>query len=391
MAARTAKTITLMPAALAALLTSSAFAAETIDMGDFELGYSGYIKLDTLITDYSDGNPSDGSIGRDFYVPSTTPVNGNSEDAVFDMHAKQTRFRFGTKGEYDGHMITAAIEMDFLLSPGGNERVSNSYNPRLRHAFVTYDNWLVGQTWSNFQNVGALPDTLDFIGPAEATIFIRQSQVRYKTGPWSFSIENPDTTVSPGFDAGRISTDSGSVPDATARYEFKGDWGNVVVAGLLRQLKFEEADIDVDEDEVGYGISVSGKQNIGARDDFRWMASYGDGLGRYIGLNFSPGAQLDASGDMDTISSYGVFGAYRHFWNDKYRSTVQAGLLKVDNDEDDSGGTANETAYNASVNLIFQPVKAFFFGGEIKYAKRETENGDDGDFVRFQFSARYNF
>ena len=55
---------------------------------------------------------SDGSIGRDFYVPSTTPVNGNSDDGVFDMHAKQTRFFFTTKGNYDGHSLGGRIERD---------------------------------------------------------------------------------------------------------------------------------------------------------------------------------------------------------------------------------------------------------------------------------------
>lgn len=369
---------------------ANATAAGSVDMGDFTFTYGGYIKLDAMVTDYSDGNPPDGSIGRDFYVPSTTPVGGDSEDAVFDMHAKQTRFFLGTQGEYGGHKLGGRIEMDFLLSPGGNERVSNSYNPRLRHAFITYDNWLFGQTWSTFQNVGALPDTLDFIGPAEATVFERQPMIRYTTGSWAFALENNDTTIYPAANAGRISTDSGSYPDATGRYTFSGDWGNLVIAGLLRQLKTEDPGTGADDDLVGGGVSVSGKFNVFERDDIKWMATYGSALGRYIGLNFAAGAAADADGDLDSIDSWGAFVAYRHWWNDKYRSTVYGGVLDVDN-PDEAGGLANKKAYSGSVNLIYQPIPKFFFGGEVKFANREIEDGTDGDFVRFQFSARYNF
>lgn len=386
----TTRVIVSLSAAAALGYGANATAAGSVDMGDFVFTYGGYVKLDAMVTDYSDGNPADGSIGRDFYVPSTTPVGGNSEDAVFDMHAKQTRFFLGTQGEYDGHKLGGRIEMDFLLSPGGNERVSNSYNPRLRHAFITYDNWLFGQTWSTFQNVGALPDTLDFIGPAEATVFERQPQIRYTSGAWAIALENNDTTIYPGANAGRISTDSGSLPDATGRYTFSGDWGNFVVAGLLRQLKYEDSGVDADDDTVGYGISLSGKFNVFERDDIKWMATAGSAMGRYIGLNFAAGAAADANGDLEEIDSWGAFAAYRHFWSDKYRSTIQAGYLEVDN-PNEAGDIANKTAYNASVNLIYQPVAKFFFGGEVKYASREIEDGTDGDFVRVQFSARYNF
>lgn len=386
----TARVMVTLSAAAALGFGANATAAGSVDMGEFTFTYGGYVKLDAMYSDYSDGNPADGSIGRDFYVPSTTPVNGDSDDGVFDMHAKQTRFYLGTKGNYDGHELGGRIEMDFLLSPGGNERVSNSYNPRLRHAFITYDKWLFGQTWSTFQNVGALPDTLDFIGPAEATIFMRQAMIRYTSGPWAIALENNDTTIYPGEDDGRISTDSGSLPDLTGRYTFSGDWGNLVLAGLVRQLKWEDGATDVDDDLVGYGVSVSGKFNLFARDDFKWMANYGSAMGRYIGLNFAPGAAAKADGDLDEIDSWSAFGAYRHWWNDKYRTTVQAGYLDVDNPSA-AGGTANKIAYNGSVNLIYQPVPKFFFGGELKYGYRETENSDDGEFVRFQFSARYNF
>ena len=37
-------------------------------------------------------------------------------------------------------------------------------------------------------DAAALPDAVDFVGPTEGTIFVRQAQLRYTKGPWSFSV-----------------------------------------------------------------------------------------------------------------------------------------------------------------------------------------------------------
>ena len=91
----------------------------------------------------------------------------------------------------NGSKLGTFIEMDFLVSGQGNETVSNSYSPRLRHAFITYDKWLFGQTWMTFFNVGALPENLDFVGPTEATIFGRQPMIRYTSGGLQLALGKP--------------------------------------------------------------------------------------------------------------------------------------------------------------------------------------------------------
>ncbi len=379
----------ILPAAAAAMMFSAGAQAGSANFGDFELTYGGYIKLDALYSDYSNGNPPGGSIGRDWYVPSTTPITGSSEDGVFDMHAKQTRFWLATATEIGEHKVGSRIEMDFMVSGQGNERISNSYSPRVRHAFLTYDNWLFGQTWTTFQNPGALPDTVDFIGPSESTVFVRQAQARYTSGPWAIALENAETTIyAPGgtfYTAG-----SNSLPDLTGRYNYVADWGNIYIAGLVRQLKSDESFSNSNEDDTGYGISVSGKINVFERDDIRFMATVGTGLGRYIGLNYAAGASQSANGDISALDSWGAFAAYRHVWNDQWRSSFVYGYLDVDNDTA-SGNGVRETAYSVRGNLIFSPVKELSFGFELSYANSENAAGDDGDFTRGQFMAKYAF
>ena len=374
---------------LAGALFAGSALAGSASMGDFDLTYGGYVKLDVIYSDYSDGDIAAGA-GRDFYIPGTIPVGGTSESTDLDMHAKQSRFFLATSTTTDGGAkLGTRFEVDFLLSPGGNERVSNSYNPRLRHAFLTYNNWLFGQTWSTFMNVGALPESVDFIGPAESTIFERQPMIRYTNGPWQFAIENPETTVTP-VGGGRIVTDDGSLPDVIGRYNHKADWGDLVVAAMFRQLDFDDG-ASIDDSETAFGLSVSGKFKIGgSKDDVRWAANFGSGMGRYFGLNLANGAALDANNELNAIDSWGAFVAYRHFWNAQWRSTFLAGFADVDN-EPSSGTGVTKAVQTFQINLMYSPTPKLSFGGEYIFVNRELESGAEGDMNRFQFAAKLGF
>lgn len=381
-------TKTLTASAVLFALTNTAYAAK---IGDTEFSYSGYIKLDAMWSDYSAGAPAGTSVGRDFYVPSTlTTGPDNSSDAVFDMHARQSRFNFGTATTLDnGKTVKTTIELDFLASAqGGNERVTNSYAPRVRHAFVTYDGWLFGQTWSNFQNVGALAETLDFVGPGEGTVFARQSQIKYTTGAWSFSLENPESTITTT--GGKMTvTDDASLPDFTARYTHKADWGNLVVAALARQLTYKKDGIDADE--TSFGVSASGAINLN-ENKLKFMLTHGKGLGRYVGLNVAHGAVLNGD-DLDAIDSTSGFVAYEHKWNSQWRSTFLYSFFSADNNTDllSISVDPTESSQSYSANILYSPVKRLTFGAELKHAERELDSGVDGDMQRLQFSVKYAF
>jgi hypothetical protein len=378
---------TLTALAVSSALSLPAFAA---NLSNTTVKYGGYVKLDAIWSDYSDGVLGGNSAGRDFYIPSTTPVTATSEeDAVFDMHARQSRFNLATSTKLDdGSSINTKIEIDFIASPGGNERVSNSHAPRIRQAFVTYKGWLFGQAWSNFQNVGALPETLDFVGPAEGTVFARQSMVKYTSGAFSFSAENPESTITVK-DKGRVETDDASMPDFTARYTHKADWGNFVVTALARQLTYKAG--AADETETSFGISASGRVNFG-KNNLKFMATQGKGLGRYVGLNVAHGAVYDGQG-LHAIDSTSGFVAYQHHWNDKLRSTFLYSFFSADNDTSllDITGDPTESSTSYSANLLYSPVKKLTFGAEYKVGTRETQSGLDGDLDRIQLSAKYVF
>jgi hypothetical protein len=373
---------------------------------------TGFVKVDGLFTNTSHGEIPDNSSGRDYYIPGVTPVTGVDEGTDLNAHPKQSRLNFGTDTILaGGDKLSTRFEIDFYGSTTADQRVSNSWAPALRHAYVTWREWLVGQTWSNFMDPATLPEAADFIGPTDGTTFVRQPQVRWTKGGLSLSAENRETTITPytgvgttytATTAARITSDDGMTPDLTARYAFKGDWGHIAIAGLLRELVYETTASAptvngvagrIDASTWSGSVSLSGKLNFG-KDDVRWMLLYGD-LGRYVGLNFANDAILNSSGDLDAIDGWAGFVAYRHLWTDKLRSTFQYSLQDYDNDTSLSGSTdgwtPNKASDSWSVNLFYTPIPKLDIGAEYRFATREVENGEEGDLNRLQLTTKYSF
>lgn len=364
--------------------------------------YGGFIKLDAMVTDTSDGEIADGSVGRLFYLPSTIPVGAAAanEGTDTDMSAQFSRFWFAADTDLDsGDKLKGYVEFD-LFGGGnitGNETSTNTYGLAMRQAYV---NWtrkdgsqvLAGQTWSNFQDVASLPDAVDFVGPTEGTVFVRQAQVRYTKGAWSFSVENPETTVTPYRNIGaRVSSDDNLMPDITARWQKKGDWGHVSVAGVVRQFAYENPASNIDDTATGGALSVSGKFNIGKNNDLRYMATYGRGIGRYLGFGLASDTVLDAGGSLQPIDGYGAFAAWRHAFSPKLRGNLFYSMARYDNDTAITGLTVNESAQSYHANLIYSPAPKLDIGAELIFGERTLENGADGDLRRFHTHVKYSF
>tara|TARA_B100001245_G_scaffold236623_1_gene228903 strand:- start:8894 stop:10066 length:1173 start_codon:yes stop_codon:yes gene_type:complete len=372
----------------------AATSAQAVELGNFngtDVSIKGYIKFDAMVSDYSDGTLAPESIGRDFYVPSLTPVGGESETTAVDFHSRQTRLGLATKTDMDGHTLKSYTEIDFMATAGGDERISNSRVPRLRHAFLSYDNWLFGQTWSTFMNVNSLPETLDFIGNTDGAVFVRQSQIRYTNGPIQIALENPETavTVYDGTTASRVVTDDNSMPDVVVRYDMKAGDMSLTAAGILRQLAYNNG-AGFDETTMAYGVSLSGVYMLG-KDDVKVMVNVGDGLGRYVALNAYNDAVINSDGELEGVDAISYSLSYRHWWSEQWRSSVVYSALSVDNDTDYTGMSATSDTSSARVNLLYSPTKALTLGGELAFANREIESGADGSMTRAQFSAKLGF
>jgi hypothetical protein len=366
---------------IAAALVAAPLSTLAAPAADFTIG--GFVKLSALYTDTDSGTIAGGAggIGRTFYVPSQTPVGDGEDHQTLDFTARETRLNFKMVKEIDGHKITGYLETDFLTTTEGNEVVSNSYAPRLRHAFFKFDNWLFGQTWSTFQDTSALPQAVDFLGSPEGIVFIRQPQVRYAAGGFQIALENPESFVS-----GSTDRDVGSVPDVAANYKFAGDWGHVRLNGLVRQITVDEAGID--ESATGYGVGFTGKINIGS-DNIKFSVNTGDGMGRYTSLGLVKDGMM-IGGKLETVKSTVGMAAYHHAWSGMSSSNLIYSIASIDNPTG-AAGTENKGSDSLQINYLWSPVKEVTYGIMYLLANREIESGDEGKLSRVQFAATYKF
>jgi len=330
-------------------MAGAANAGYTLNITDNDkITFGGYIKADVRHISGDVGSPVTNDeywIGHAAVVP---------DHSATDFSVNETRFN----AKYVHGDVTGFIEMDFY-GGGGNEIISNSSHPRLRHAFIKYKNILVGQTWTTFMNTSALAESADFGGPLNASAFIRQGQIRYTNGGLQLALENPYS------DKGDATEDS--VPDVIAKYTFKGDWGNVSVSGVARQLNTVGGDT-----ESAFGYGIAGRIKTVGKDDFRFQVHAGD-TGRYVGVV----AARDLVGEeVEETTSYMV--AYRHFWNDDMRSTVFYGSTDADK--------ADTKRNHMAVNLFKNYTKQLSFGVEVGQFEMD-EVSKDSTYV--QLSAKY--
>lgn len=368
---------------------ASAAPSDGFRIGAHTVKYGGFVKADAIVTDFQGGDPTNSDLVREFLLPGAIPVGGAGERETH-LNARQTRFWLTTDGVVEGRKVGTRIEFDFQALPGaGDQRTTSPSNPALRRAFVTVDGWLFGQEWSTFQNVSVLPESADYIGPSEGTVFVRQAQVRYTKGPFSISLENPETTITPFGGETRIVSDDAAMPDVATRFDVKRPFGDFAVTGLVRQLAYKNGAID--GEATGWGVSASGKVKVGKKDDLRFMLTHGEGIGRYVGVNFANDAVARSNGDLVAIPLTAGFVAYRHLWTDRLRSSLIWSTQAVNNDRLLVGGASNASARSWHVNLIWTPFKAFDVGVEVMGAERELESGLTGELTRVQAFVKYGF
>jgi len=354
----------------------------------------GMIRMDSMLTKTTDGVIGKNTAGRDFYVPGAIPVSAaqqfDSPDAYFDAHAKFSRLWFDASSTLeDGGKLGARIEVDFFGGALGNSRATNTYGTTVRHAYVTYNNWLAGQTWSNFMDTGALLDSVDFVGPTDAVVFVRQSQIRYTNGGWSFSLENPETTVG----AAGIGAGNNTVPDLTIRYTHRSNWGHVSVGGLLRQLKSAPGAGFASHSDTGFGANVSGLFKLGGSTDVRYQFTIGEGIGRYIGLStVAPDALARSTdGHLDALGGWAAYAGLRHVIRPGLRGNLFYATSHWDNNTAWSGLNATQKVQSWHANLIWSPAPKLDFGLEAIWGERRLESGRDGELTRLHMMARYSF
>lgn len=324
-----------------------------------EYHFGGFLKTNVR---YVDGNIA--------YQDSWTGGGTITESAKrSQFSAAESRFNIAiTRGEVRGF-----AEIDFTGSTQGNAIFSNSYSPRLRHAYIGYQDVIAGQTWSTMVNTSAFAETADLGGPLVGQTMVRQTLVRYSTDNWQLSLENPYTygtrVGSTSTDKLWIDTNNDYVPDAIIRYNQQGDWGNISLSSLFRYLDPSETT------QLGTGFSLAAKLNTFGKNDIRLQLHHGN-LGRYVGTD---AARDIINGEVETTTA--AMFAYRHFWSTHTRSSFFYGRTVTDVEQTDR--------FHAGVNLFTNLTPALALGFEVGRYQIDDEPMPDDSVSAVQGASNY--
>ena len=341
-------------------------------------------------------------------IPTQSGTYGNDGDVVFGVRQS----RLGIKGNY-GEDITFKLEGE-LFGVGSDQ---GQTTPRLRHAWATYKNFGMGQTWSNFMDIDIFPNTVDYWGPT-GMVFYRNQQARY-TFPmgrdeFSISLEDPGTALSVGrfrdtsncdlpnpppdcesteSNASDVFQSYNNLPDLTARYRKNGDFGHFQVAGIVRKLGFERTDTGSKDYEVGWGINNSAGIKTWGRDQLKLQVAYGEGIGNYMndgGLDIAPdSADINTAG-AETVPLWGISTYYDHYWSNKWSTSFGWSMTDLDT-TDGQNGEEFKKGQIAQINLLHYPVEHVLLGTEFSWGQREDIDGNTGSDYRIQFTLKVDF
>ncbi|ENX39458.1 MULTISPECIES: DcaP family trimeric outer membrane transporter [unclassified Acinetobacter] len=307
----------------------------------------------------------------------------------FYSTATVTRLGLDFKAPVEGANVGGKLEVDFR---GG----TSNDTIRIRHAYLTLNDWLFGQTTSTFLATDLQPEMLDFNSPLGIGTY-RTPMVRY-SGKF-----NPDTSYAIALEKGN---DDNRAPALTSKlkYDFAEGQGTTSARALLTEAR-SKATYDKDnnrlnagDSELGWGVAVGAKYKF--TDALQAMIDYSHvkGDSKFLlytnnAYNVNPnnfGLNLNEFDALTVGTTYQI--------TPKLRSTLAYGAMFADDSNDfaKQAIVAKDTAQNKTLqqgwwNIMYSPVTPITFGLEYIYGERKTFDGQKGKDNRVGAMARYNF
>ncbi len=326
--------------------------------------------------------------GHDDDFNKVASSDGKTKDKL-RATAKTTRLGLDFNTNVAGdNKLGGKVEVDFA---GTNEAL------RIRHAYLTYNNWLFGQTTSNFLSNHA-PEMIDFgTNVGGGTTRIPQVRYGFNLAPATklfIAAEEGNGTATEwdAADSENVSSNvKYSLPVLTAKLTqgFADGKANASVRGLVEQYKSESSG----DDKTGWGLAAG--VNYQVIDPLKLSAdvSYVQGNSNYLYGSNTAFYVDPANGNIEQNEAFGVQVGGTYKFNEKLRSTLAYGALFADDGTDYArlNKAANEEVYQAWINFIYSPVKPLDLGVEYINGKRDTFAGDSYKDNRVGLMAKYSF
>jgi len=328
-----------------------------------------------------------GSAARMYNQINAVPLEGVGERSdEFKSTLAATRLGMDFKAPVGAgdKALSGKVEVDFL---GG----ASFDNLRIRHAYISYTNWLIGQTWSNFAVPDYIPETVDALVYAGGSIK-RTPQVRYTStiSPETnlvFAVEDPKDATITGIKQ--------RLPALTARLNHKFADNLTVSARAMGNEK------RVNEDEkMAWGVGLGAKYDIVPGTTLKADYYHVKGDSSFVSYA-NTGVITAANGDLLQSEFDSISVGLTQQFNDKLRGTLGYGYMNFDEDQAYINAVtdktkANKDLWQAWANVFYSPTKPLSFGLEYVYGEREalgaaTNGSTTGEDNRINAVAIYNF
>jgi hypothetical protein len=329
---------------------------------------------------------------------SAVPLEGTEAERKnsdkFQSTLNATRFGLNFKTPISGdHNLGGKLEMDFF---GGAGRDTF----RIRHAYLTYDDWLVGQTWSNFNALEYFPETVDASLSVGGSL-TRVPQIKY-TVPvdqklnLAFSLEDSKAETVTTSGTQNFTTDPDAklkLPSATGRINYKFDNGSALSGRAF--LTQKATNHEGNDDFLAWGAALGGKYQVTDSTLLRFDYNHIKGDTKNV-LWSNMAYVFDQNGKMRANEFDVLTLGITQKISPKLRSTLGMGYMKAKDDNAFATlvkdvTTQNESLKEAWINMFYTPVKTLNFGVEYMYGERKTFNDLTGKDNRINFTAIYDF
>lgn len=293
--------------------------------------------------------------------------------------AKVTRLGLDFNTPVGDNKVGGKVEVDFA---------SAAENLRIRHAYLTLNNWLFGQTTSSFASVHA-PEMIDFltnIGGSGGTARVPQIRYSQKLAP--------ATQLFVSAEEGNSTADGSSVtyrvPTLTAKVTqgFAEGKGLASARALVEHYKASTGG----DDKTGWGAALGTNYQISEPLKVSADVTYVKGHNNHL-YGSNAAFTLDANNNIEQNESIAVQTGITYKFSPQLRSTLAYGALFSDDGTDYAriNDDANEKVQQAWINFIYSPVKPVDLGIEYINGERETFAGEKFSDDRVGFMARYSF
>ncbi|MDM1334490.1 DcaP-like protein [Acinetobacter pseudolwoffii] len=319
-------------------------------------------------------------------------TNGQTNDK-FVATAKTTRIGLDFKTNVEGAEIGGKLESDFA---GTNDSF------RVRQAYLTYKNWLIGQTQSTFLSNHA-PFMIDFsTNVGGGTTRLPMIRYGFDLSPATqlfLAAEKPNSSaghneLNAKGETVSVEHNKSSAPTLTAKlvHNFDDKKGNASARALVEVTKDES----VNDRKAGWGLAAGTTYQVLEPLKATIDVSYTQGVnGILYGTNANAAFVHDADNrNIEQNEIWAVQTGLTYSILPNLKTSVGYGALFADKDSDYAdpiNATANKKVQQAWLNLVYSPVKPLEFGVEYVNGERKDFNNEKFKDNRIGLMSKYSF